>query len=143
MIVSLLLKFFVTTRPRASMSAYKEEMSLPQNDALWCSKTGKQALWTNQVRLRHSNRENSHKLLGFSPCGVSLGRHCSLDCSQQRLQFIRIIVAYPIDEEGRCAIHSTAYTTQEILAHTIRICVLSHLALERLLIKMERDSILD
>src|SRR6266699_390354 len=121
MIASLLLKFFVTTRPRASMSAYKEEMSRPQNDALWCSQTGKQAMQTNQTRLRH----------------------CTLDCSQQRLQFIRIIVAYPIDEEGRCAIHSTAYTTQESLAHAIRIHVLSHLALKLLLIKMECDSILD
>src|SRR2546421_2493624 len=75
--------------------------------------------------------------------GGELGRHCGLDCSEERLQFIRIIVAYPIDEECRCAVHSTAYTTQEILAHAIRICVLSHLALERILIKMERDSILD
>src|SRR5258708_26886772 len=72
-----------------------------------------------------------------------LGRHSGLDCSEERLQFIRSIVAYPIDEEGRCAVHSTAYSTQEILAHAIGMHVLSHLALERLLIKMECDRIVD
>src|SRR5260370_5933495 len=62
---------------------------------------------------------------------------CGLDCSQERLQFVRIIMAYPIDEEGRCAVHATSYTAQEILVHAIGMHVLSHLALEHLLIKME------
>src|SRR5205823_4331607 len=72
-----------------------------------------------------------------------LGRHCGLDGGEECFQFVRSIVAYPINEEGRCAIHSTSYPAQEILAHTIRMHVLNHLALEPLFIKMECDSIVD
>ena len=38
-------------------------------------------------------------------------RHGSLDGSEERLKFVRTIVAYPIDEESWCAVHSTTYTT--------------------------------
>src|SRR5260221_14796252 len=117
----------------------------------------KQVFWTNQMRLSHFNRDSSNKLLQwrtmhdqeqtnrYKKAGTPflLGRHSSLDCSEERLQLIRIIVAYPIDEEGRCAVHSTAYPAQEILVHAIGMHVLSHLALERLLIEIECNSILD
>src|SRR5258708_687834 len=117
----------------------------------------KQVFWTNQMRLLHSNRDSSNKPQWWrtmddqeqtnryktADTPFLLGRHSGLDCSDERLQFIRIIVACPIDEEGRRAVHSTAYPAQEILVHAIGMHVLSHLALERLLIKMECDSILD
>ena len=74
---------------------------------------------------------------------TALGVHGALDRRKQRLQCIRIIVADPIDEESRRAVHATVYTAQEIFAHAMAIHVLRHLAYERLLLKIEGESIVD
>src|SRR5260370_1637411 len=121
-------------RSEASLCASRETLRCAQGD---------KSFPILLIKFHHRGGERrSSQHCGRTRCSF-LGRHCGLDCSQERLQFIRIIVAYPIDEEGGCAVHSTAYTAQEILVHALGIHALSHLALERLLIQIQSDSIVD
>src|SRR5260370_12114925 len=123
--------------------AERSEASLcPSRETLRCAQ-GDKSFPILLIKFHHRGGERrSSQHCGRTRCSF-LGRHCGLDCSQERLQFIRIIVAYPIDEEGRCAVHSTAYTAQEILVHALGMHVLSPPAHERLLTKLECASILD
>src|SRR5260370_12855862 len=98
-----------------------------------------QALLLSQRAMQQSGALSP---LWNSPRNFLSGSSCILYCSKHSIQVERAIMTDTVDEECRCSVHSTLYTTEDVFSYVLNNGRVAKILFESGQVKIEINRIL-